>query len=158
MKTYIMLGIPLLLTGAAFAQCSSAPQSHARLQWSKATKLVSPDGAWELEVQPVLQSNENHTPVRLRNCQGAGLRTLLTLQRSAEAYWGPGGKNLLIINESVANSSELLLFETASANRSMEDEAAQRIDDVVRGRLQRELGDGRAHRILSARVRLMEGK
>jgi hypothetical protein len=142
MKIYLVFVILLIVNGVSSAQCSSVQRSHARLQWSEATKLVSPDRVWELEVRPLLTSDENQSPVRLHSCQGTGSRTLLTLQRSAEAYWGPDSKSLLIINEPVANSNKLLLFRTTSAKGSVEDAFGQ-IDDAVKRRLSQELGEKR---------------
>src|SRR5215510_8831720 len=143
MKIYLVFVILLILNDVSYAQCSSVPRSHAQLQWSETAKLVSPDRGWELEVRPLLTSDENQSPVRLRSCQGTGSRTLLTLQRSAEAYWGPDSKSLLIINEPVANSNKLLFFRTTSVKGSVEEEASGQIDEAVRQRLSQELGEKR---------------
>jgi hypothetical protein len=141
MKISIMLGIFLFLTGVSSAQCKNSSHSYARLQWSEAIKLVSPDGTWELEVRPLLTSDENQSPVLLRRCQGSDSRTLLTLQRSAVAYWGPDSKSLLVVNEPVANSNELLLFDTTSVKG--DEWKARQIDELVKRRLSQELGETR---------------
>ncbi len=141
-----MLIFALLLSDELIAQCPTTPTSHAQLQWSEATKLVSPNHSWEVEVRPVLNSNENESPVQLHRCERLSVpRTLLKLERNAEAYWRPDSKMLLIVNQPVANAGKVLLFESTSASPKAEDldNSSNQIDEVVKKRLSDELGYNR---------------
>lgn len=115
MKTYIMVAISLLLTtGTTSAQCFGAPKLHAHLQWSEATKVVAPNHAWVVEVNPVLDADENRTPVTLHRCGGAGSWPLFTLERSAELHWGADSNHILVVNEPLNGTNKLLLFSVSS--------------------------------------------
>lgn len=101
----------MLWVGTSWAHCSGMPQKHRQLQWSEATQTTSPNRRWEVVVQPALTSDNNQSSVLLRSCQGDGAWSLLTLVRSAEAFWAPGSQRLLIINQPTADGYDLLLFD-----------------------------------------------
>lgn len=144
MKLLLITIISIWLPGPLLAQCSGAARSHAQFQWSEAARLVSPNRDWELKVEPRLTSDENESPVLLRNCRNSKSRILLTLTRTADVNWSQNGKRLLIINEPVANASTLLLFDTSSAN-NLPSRPTDRdtIDETVKKRLSEEIGKNR---------------
>lgn len=107
------LVISLFVAMASALQCQGRSQDHTHLQWSETTQSVSPNGKWEVTVAPVLTSEKNQTPVTLRQCDGSLAMPLLTLQRSADLYWNPDGKDLVIVDEPVANKYSLLFFDIA---------------------------------------------
>ena len=82
----------------------------ARLQWSKPAAVVAPNRFWVVEVNPILDADENRTPVSLRNCRNSKVRPLFILARDAELHWSADSKNLLVINEYLSGTSEVLLF------------------------------------------------
>jgi hypothetical protein len=141
MKTYMMLGISLLLTaGVASAQCSGVSKSHAQLQWSESAKVVAPDHAWVVEVSPVLNADENRTPVTLHRCGATGSWPLFTLERSAELRWGADSNHVLVINEPLSGTNKLLLFSVAGLTTGTQELPPDALDRAVRGALTERLG------------------
>lgn len=141
MKTYMMFGILLMLSaGAASAQCSGTPKEHTQLQWSESAKAVAPDRAWVAEVHPVLDADENRTPVTLHRCGGTGSWQLFTLERRAELRWGADSKHILVINEPLSGTNKLLFFSVASLTTGTQGTPPEAIDRAVNDALTERLG------------------
>ena len=143
MKTFMMLGISLFLRGTSFAQCSRIPQNHAQLQWSRPATAVSPNLAWQVEVHPVLTSDENQTPVTLHSCRKDASWSLFTLERSAEVYWSPDSRHLLVINEPLSGSNKLLFFPVSKLAEGKETRDSDGLDRAVKQVLHQRLGENR---------------
>jgi len=141
MKTRIMFVIWLLLaTGAASAQCSDAPKLHTQLQWSETAKVVAPDHRWVAEVHPVLDADENRTPVTLHRCGGTGSWMLFTLERSAELHWGDDSNHILVVNEPLSGTNKLLLFSVPSLTTGTQGLPPDALDKAVNEALMERLG------------------
>jgi hypothetical protein len=141
MKTYITFRILLLLiTGTASAQCSGAPKYHAQLQWSEPAQVVAPDHAWAAEVHPVLDADENRTPVTLHRCRDTGSWPLFTLERSAELHWGTDSNHVLVINEPLSGTNKLLFFSVASLITGTQASPPDGLDRAVNEALAERLG------------------
>ncbi|MGB6745438.1 MAG: hypothetical protein WBE38_17460 [Terracidiphilus sp.] len=141
MKTYIMFGISLLLSaGTASAQCSGAPKYRAQLQWSESAKVVSPDHAWVVEVRAVFDADENRTPVTVHRCGGIGSWPLFTLKRDAELHWGADSNHILVINEPLSGTNELLFFSVASLTTGTQGLPPDALDRAVNEALTERLG------------------
>jgi hypothetical protein len=136
-----MLGILLLLTaGNASAQCSGAPKNHARLQWSDSAKLIAPDHVWVVEVRPVLDADENRTPVSLHRCGGTGSWPLFTLERSAELHWAADSNHVLVINEPLSGTNKLIFFSVASLTTGTQGPSPDALNKGVNKALTQRLG------------------
>ena len=141
MKTYIMIIIWLLLAaGTASAQCSGTPKLQAQLQWSEAAKVVAPNRTWVAEVHPVLDADENRTPVTLHRCGGSGSWPLFTLERSAELRWGADSNHILVVNEPLSGTSKLLLFSVLSLMAGTASVSPDALDAAVKEALAERLG------------------
>jgi hypothetical protein len=141
MKTYITFGISLLLTATtASAQCSGAPKYHTHLQWSESAQVVAPDHAWVVEVRPVLDADENRTPVTLRRCGGTGSWPLFTLERDAELHWGADSNHVLVINAPLSGTNKLLFFSVANLISGTQEFPPDGLDRAVNEALADRLG------------------
>ncbi len=141
MKTYIMVVISLLLAaGTASAQCSGALKFPAQLQWSEAAKVVAPNRTWVAEVHPVLDADENRTPVTLHRCYGTGSWPLFTLERSAELRWGADSSNILVVNKPLSGTNKLLLFSVPSLTTGTKGLPPDALDKAVNEALTERLG------------------
>jgi hypothetical protein len=141
MKTYIMFGISLLLSaGTASAQCSGAPKYRAQLQWSESAKVVAPDHAWVVEVHPVFDADGNRTPVTLHKCGGTGSWPLFILARDAVLHWGADSNHILVINEPLSLTNELLFFSVASLTTGTQQSPPDALDRAVTEALTERLG------------------
>jgi hypothetical protein len=67
-----------------------------------------------VEVHPVFDGDGNRTPVTLHRCGGTGSWPLFTLKRDAELRWGADSNHILVINEPLSLTNELLFFSVAS--------------------------------------------
>ncbi len=139
----LALGLALLVTGASSAPCSGTSPSHGHLQWSESAKIVAPDRAWQVEVHPVLTSEENQTPVTLHSCRKAGSWPLFTLKRSAEIYWSPDSRNLLVVNKPFSGSSRLLFFSVKALSDGKRAGASDLLDRTVKQAVLQRLGEKR---------------
>jgi len=141
MKNFSIIGLALLLIiEVAFAQCSGASQTRATLQWSKPAKIVAPDRFWVVEVNPVLDADENKTPVIIRKCGESKSWPLFTLQRSANLYWSSDSKRLLVVNQPLSGTNKLLIFSVPSPiNRGLES-PSDALDKMVYSTLLERLG------------------
>ena len=145
MKTYITFRILLLLiTGTASAQCSGAPKYHAQLQWSEPAQVGAPSHAWAAEVHPVLDADENRTPVTLHRRRDTGSWPLFTLERSAELHWGTDSNHVLVINEPLSGTNKLLFFSVASLITGTEASPPDGLDRAVNEALAERLGKKRS--------------
>jgi len=141
MKTYIIFGISLLLSaGTASAQCSGGPKYHAQLHWSESAKVVAPDHAWVVEVHPVFDAYGNRTPVTLHKCGGTGSWPLFILARDAELHWGADSNHILVINEPLSLTNELLFFSVASLTTGTQGLTPDALDKAVKEALTERLG------------------
>lgn len=139
----VVLAALLLFVGSPTGPPPGAGQAQGRLQWSEPATIVSPNRAWRVEVDPVLTSSENRTPVFLRPYLGTGSWLLFILRRRAELYWSPDSGSLLVINEPVSGSGELLFFRVKTLSEGKQVHPASRINGVVRDMLLRRLGQKR---------------
>ena len=140
MKALIALFALLLTAGSASAQCSGAQRRHAQLRWSESAKVVAPNHAWVAEVHPVLDADENRTPVILHECSGNGSWPLFTLERSAELHWAADSNHILVINEPLSGTNKLLLFSVASLTTGAQGSPSDGLDRSVKEALAERLG------------------
>ena len=116
---------------------------HAKLQWSEAAKATSPDRFWEVETHPVLNADENRSPVTIRKCGESKSWPLFTLQRSAEVFWSPDSKHVLVVNQPLSGTNKLLLFPLASLSTGTRGGAPDALDKAVNETLAERLGKER---------------
>jgi hypothetical protein len=141
MKTYIIVVISLLLAaGTASAQCSGVPKFQAQLQWSEAAKIVAPNHRWVAEVHPVLDADENRTPVTLHRCGSTDSWPLFTLERKAELRWGADSNQILVVNEPLSGTNKLLLFSVPSLTTGTQGFPPDALDKAVNEALTERLG------------------
>jgi hypothetical protein len=143
MKNFVSIGLSLLLTsgvGVAFAQCSGTSQTSATLQWSKPAKIIAPDRFWVVEVNPVLDADENRTPVIIRKCGESKSWPLFTLQRSAKLYWNSDSKRLLVVNQPLSGTNKLLIYSVPSSIKRTPESPADALDKAVYATLVERLG------------------
>jgi len=144
MKTYIMLAILLLLpAGTASAQCPGVPKSPVQLQWSESAKVVAPNHVWVAEVHPVLDADENRTPVTIHKCGSTETWPLFTLQRSAELRWGADSNHILVVNEPLSGTNKLLLFSVPRLTTGAQGLPPEALDSAVNAALTERLGKER---------------
>ncbi len=139
----LALGLALLTAGPSSVPCSGPSQPHGHLQWSESAKIVAPNPAWQVEVHPVLTSDENQTPVTLHSCRNDGAWPLFTLERSAEIYWSPGSRNLLVVNKPFSGSSRLLFFSVEALSDGKRAGASDLLDRTVKQAVLQRLGEKR---------------
>jgi hypothetical protein len=120
-----------------------APRTHAQLGWSEFATVVAPDRAWQVEVHPVFTSRENHTPVTLRGCEKGGSWPLFILERDAEMYWGPDSSSLLVVNEPLSGTNQLLFFDVETPSDGKQTQAPDELDKAVEQVLIKRLGKNR---------------
>lgn len=135
------LGFILSIATTSSARCSDIPQTHRQLQWSQPATIVSLSRAWQVEVHPVLTSDENQTPVTLHSCINDGSWPLFTLERSAEMYWGADSRSLLVINEPLSGSSKLLFFSINKLTQGGEAPGSDELDRMVKQILFQRFGE-----------------
>jgi hypothetical protein len=123
--------------------CTGAARSHASLQWSKGSKIISPDHAWQITVKPVLGEDENASPVILESCRTGATKQILTLERSAEITWNLKGDGLAIVNQPTADAYILTVLDPNQAVRSQHLEDGLELDRRIRDRIQNEVGEHR---------------
>jgi hypothetical protein len=118
----------------------STPRTHADLHWSMFAAYVAPNGAWQVEVHPVITSGGNQTPVILRECRKAGSWPLFILERDADMHWGPDSSSLLVDNEPVAAGNQLLFFDVRASSEGKHALAPDTLDKEVMQVLLQRLG------------------
>jgi hypothetical protein len=143
MRYLMLVGLSLLLTGTSSAQCSGTPKTHGSLQWSERSKVVSPDRAWVVEVHPVLDADENRSPVTIRDCGESKSLPLFTLQRSAELYWSSDSKHVLVVNQPLSGTNKLLFFSVPSSSAGASEPASDTLNKTVNDALVEQLGESR---------------
>jgi len=141
MKYLTIIGLSLLLPPAtSWGQCSGPARGHANLQWSEAAKVTSPDRIWEVLVHPVLNADENRSPVTIRKCGESKSWPLFALQRSAELFWSLDSKYVLIVNQPLSGTNRLLLFSVASFSTGTQGSAPDALNKTVNDTLAERLG------------------
>lgn len=131
------------LSADAPTNINDAPRTNAQLGWSEFAAVVAPNRAWQVEVHPVFTSGENHTPVLLRGCKKAGSWPLFFLERDAEMYWGPDNSSLLVVNEPLSGTNQLLFFDVKALSEGKQTSAPDELDKAVEQVLLRHLGKKR---------------
>lgn len=139
----MFFGLLLLLSGSCWAQCPGNSRVIAHLQWSESAKVIAPDHSWIVEVHPILDADENHTPVTLHKCGESKSWPLFTLQRSAEMYWSSDSKRVLVIDQPLSGANKLLFFTVPGAATDTPEFGADTLERVVMDTLLERLGDGR---------------
>lgn len=132
----------LSVSGACFAQCSGTSATHASLQWSEPVSIIAPDRNWVIEAHPILNADENRTPVTLRECRGSRAWPMFILERNAEIYWSPDSKHVLAIDEPVSGTRKLLLFSVASLTAGARGPPSDALDKVVSGDIAKRIRAG----------------
>lgn len=139
-KHLTLVGLSLLLTATASAQCSGPSRTNGSLQWSESARLISPDRSWVVEVHPVLDADENRTPVTIRKCGESRSSPLFTLQRGAELYWSSDSKRVLVVNQPLSGTNKLLIFSVPSSSTGTQESASDALDKRVNEALVERLG------------------
>jgi len=132
---YLTLLSLLLFTPTSWGQCTGPAKTHATLQWSEAAKVISPDHLWEIDVHPVLNTDENRSPVTISKCGESKSWPLFTLQRSAEVFWSPDSKHVLVVDQPLSGTNKLLIVSTG-----VEGGAPDGLDKTVNETLAERLG------------------
>lgn len=130
----------LLLAGAAVPQCDAPSQSKIQLHWSRYNKVVAPNRSFAVEVHPILDSEENQSPVTLRACETSKSWPLFILQRSAELYWSADSKRLLIVDEPLSGTNKVMLFPIDKLTQQSQANAPDAINVAIKEALTRKLG------------------
>jgi hypothetical protein len=144
MKKYLLsVGLSLLLAGTSWAQCSGKSPTHGPLHWSKPATIVAPDRSWLIEVHPILDADENRTPVTIRKCGESKSSPLFTLRRSAALYWGADSKHVLVVDQPVSGTNQLLLFSVPDSTAGTQEPPADALDKAVNEMLVERLGTNR---------------
>jgi hypothetical protein len=139
----LILGYALFFGAAPPARCEESAVSHGRLQWSEPAHLVSPNREWMLELKPLLTAEENQSPVLLHACDSSDSSLLITLARRADAYWGPDGNSLLVIDQPASDSYKPLVFSNLTklnVNDALKDSNA--LDVALRKNILQQVGAG----------------
>jgi len=134
--------LPLTLALSACANAATTEGAH--IQWSEPTKLYSPNGVWKIETHPVLKSDENETPVTLSRGGSSVESQLFILSRAADVYWGPDRDRLLVINQPVANSYELNLFDLKRIEKGNDLKYDDRLDRKIKKDLGKQMQQGQS--------------
>lgn len=127
-----MMQVAMLAAGLAMT--TGADQVH-HLNLGERTKLVSPDGRWELAVSPSHPISESGTPVIVRRRGASKANIVLTLRRDAFAYWHNGNR-LLIVDAPVADYTTLHLFRLEAMGRVTPLPTKPDLDTSIRDRFQ----------------------
>lgn len=143
MKSVMIFALSLLSTvSISPAQCVGTSHAHNQLQWSEPAKIVAPNHVWQVEVNPILNADENKTPVTLVSCRGAQSWFLFTLQREANLYWSSDSRYLLIVDEPLSGTNKLLLFSVEQLITNTPNSLPDALDKAVNEALKRQLGEG----------------
>jgi hypothetical protein len=94
-------------------------------------------------VHPVLDADENRSPVTIRKCGESKSSPLFTLQRSAEVFWSPDSKHVLVVNQPLSGTNKLLLFSVPSSPVRTSESASDNLDKTVTETLSDRLGKDR---------------
>jgi hypothetical protein len=137
----ILLAFMPPIVAVSSAQCVGTSRTHGHLHWSESAKIVAPNRAWQVEVHPILDADENKTPVTLRSCSGPSFWPLFTLQRDAYAYWSSDSKHLLIVNAPFSGTNKLLLFSVDELVLNAQKRVPDALDTAVTEELTRQLGE-----------------
>ena len=116
-------------------------KNHVR--WDERETLTSPDRRWKLDVFPVFDGKDNHSPVQLTDCADGKTHTAMYLKSESDVYWGPDGNSLLIIDEQCAVCSDLLLFgdvESWLHEEKPNTHAKSRVADEIRHAVEKGVG------------------
>ena len=138
-----LLGLSLLVAGTCCAQCSGTSHIHARVQWSESAEVIAPDWSWAVQVRPVLDADENRTPVTIHKCGGSLSWPLFTLQRSAELYWSSDSRHLLFVNQPLSGTNKLLFFTVPKSATESPTSNSDALDEGVRDAIAERVGNGR---------------
>ena len=137
------IGLLLLFTGSCWAQCSGRTRPHAHLQWSEPVRVVAPDRAWVVEVHPILDADENRTPVTLHKCGESKSWPLFTLRRDADVYWSSDSKQLLVIDQPLSGGNKVLLFTVPKTGTEIAKAESDALDKAVRAVISEHVGEGK---------------
>lgn len=138
-----LIGFSLLVAGTCCAQCPGTTRVHAHLQWSESAKVIAPDRSWAVEVRPILDADENQTPVSIHNCRDSKSWPLFTLQRSAELYWSLDSRYLLVVNQPLSGTNKLLFFTIPKSATGSLHANSDTLDEAVRDAVAERVGNGR---------------
>ncbi len=141
MRHLIIIGLSAFLSSSSLALCPGGPQTNGSLQWSKPARIVAPNRHWVVQVHPILDADENQTPVTLRKCEGSQSWPLFTLQRSAELYWAPDSRHVLVVDAPLSGTNKLLLFSVPTSFRAQGTPDA--LERTVKVKLREQLGENR---------------
>lgn len=122
-----------LISFAAQSQgsCIEDRIGQGELQWSEASSIRSLNGRWQLEVHPVLSSEENESPVVLRQCGTDKSKVVLILERSAMAYFSPNGDEFIVINRPVRDKYDILIGKSAYLLANDKNSLDKRIGSLI---------------------------
>jgi hypothetical protein len=140
MRYLTLVGLFLLFTATSWGQCSGPARTHANLLWSEAAKVTSPDRAWEVEVHPVLDADENRSPVTIRKCGESKSWPLFTLRRSAEVFWSSDSEHILVVDQPLSGTNKLLLVSVASPSTGPQGGSPDALNKTVNETLAERLG------------------
>jgi hypothetical protein len=93
-----------------------------------------------VEVHPVFDADGNRTPVTLHKCGGTGSWPLFILARDAELHWGADSNHILVINEPLSLTNELLFFSVESLTTGTQQSPPDALDRAVTEALTVRLG------------------
>ncbi len=138
MRYLTLVGL-LLLAATSWGQCSGTPETHGNLQRSEPAKVISPNHARMVQVHPILNVDENRSPVTVSKCGDSKSWPLFTLQRSAELYWSSDSKHVLVVDQPLSGTNKLLIFSVPSSAASTT-EPSDALDKTVNEALAERLG------------------
>ena len=134
-----MLAVSLMFVSPLHA-CAARVQENARLHWSMPARVPAPNRRWQIEVTPKLDDSENRTPVSLTLCDGSASWPLFTLQRSARVHWSADGEQLLVINEPLSGTRQLLFFSIRGARTGAQVVPTSALEKVVTDTIAHRIG------------------
>ena len=134
-----MLAVSLMFVVPLHA-CAARVQENARLHWSMPARVPAPNRRWQIEVTPKLDDSENRTPVSLTLCDGSASWPLFTLQRSARVHWSADGEQLLVINEPLSGTRQLLFFSIRGARTGAHVVPTSALEKVVTDTIAHRIG------------------
>jgi hypothetical protein len=111
-----ILSVILYLAVAGVTDCGQAASSGNHIQWSESAVMPAPGRLAQVEVHPILNADENASPVLLRFCPQGRTHHLLTLERSADVYWGTDSHALLVINQPGADQYKVSVVKIREKN------------------------------------------
>jgi len=88
----------------------------------------------------VFDADDNHSPVTIRNCGDSTSSPLFTLQRDAELYWSSDSKHVLVVNQPLSGTNELLLFSVPPSSAETDQSAPDALNKTVNEVLVERLG------------------